>query len=191
MYMEDLDLCYRFQASGWRVLYEPRATASHLKGGSAGSHRGPRLNAAFHYGMFRFYRKFYAPSRPALANLAVYAGIVGEARGLGGGERRASPWPRGSADQLPPLRPGDQLREALVSRARRGRRGGTRRGPDTPGGYRGRLAARTRCRTPGVRQAPARRPRRSEPPSFPRTRLDAGGRPRTHSGTRAPARTAS
>ena len=75
MYMEDLDLCYRFQAAGWRVLYEPRAIASHLKGGSAGRRRGPRLNAAFHYGMVRFYRKFYAPERPALANLAVYAGI--------------------------------------------------------------------------------------------------------------------
>jgi N-acetylglucosaminyl-diphospho-decaprenol L-rhamnosyltransferase len=76
MYMEDLDLCYRFQTAGWRVLYQPRAIASHLKGGSAGRHRGPRLNAAFHYGMFRFYRKFYAPSRPAPANLAVYAGIA-------------------------------------------------------------------------------------------------------------------
>ena len=76
MYMEDLDLCYRFKAAGWRVLYEPRAVASHLKGGSAGRRRGPRLNAAFHYGMFRFYRKFYAPSRPAYANLAVYAGIA-------------------------------------------------------------------------------------------------------------------
>ena len=76
MYMEDLDLCYRFKDAGWRVLYEPRAVASHLKGGSAGRRRGPRLNAAFHYGMFRFYRKFYAPSRPTPANLAVYAGIA-------------------------------------------------------------------------------------------------------------------
>jgi GT2 family glycosyltransferase len=75
MYMEDLDLCYRLKQAGWRVLYEPRAVAGHLKGGSAGI-RGPRLNAAFHYGMLRFYRKFYAPSRPALANLAVYCGIA-------------------------------------------------------------------------------------------------------------------
>ena len=88
MYMEDLDLCYRFQAAGWRVLYEPRAVASHLKGGSAGRHRGPRLNAAFHYGMFRFYRKFYAPSRPAPANLAVYAGIAAKLAFSVVGQRR-------------------------------------------------------------------------------------------------------
>lgn len=76
MYMEDLDLCYRFQQAGFLVLFEPRARASHLKGGSAGEHRPARLNAAFHYGMYRFYRKFYAPGRPALANLIVYCGIA-------------------------------------------------------------------------------------------------------------------
>ena len=76
MYMEDLDLCYRFRQAGMPVIYEPGAVAGHVKGGSAGELRGPRLNAAFHYGMYRFYRKFYAPSRPAPANLAVYAGIA-------------------------------------------------------------------------------------------------------------------
>lgn len=76
MYMEDLDLCYRFHRAGLLVLYEPRAVAGHVKGGSAGERRGVRLNAAFHYGMYRFYRKFYAPSRPAPANLVVYAGIA-------------------------------------------------------------------------------------------------------------------
>ena len=75
MYMEDLDLCYRFKLAGRPVLYEPDATASHVKGGSVGGHRSPRLNVAFHCGMHRFYRKFYAPSRPALANAAVDLGI--------------------------------------------------------------------------------------------------------------------
>jgi hypothetical protein len=35
----------------------------------------PRLNYAFHYGMFRFYRKHYAPSNNALTNTVIYAGI--------------------------------------------------------------------------------------------------------------------
>ena len=34
-----------------------------------------RLNYAFHYGMFRFYRKHYAARRNALVNAGVYLGI--------------------------------------------------------------------------------------------------------------------
>lgn len=74
LYMEDLDWCYRFREKGWRVLYDGRATVVHVKGGSAGSHRAPRQNVAFHRGMGRFYRKFEAPRQPLLAG-PVYAGI--------------------------------------------------------------------------------------------------------------------
>jgi N-acetylglucosaminyl-diphospho-decaprenol L-rhamnosyltransferase len=76
MYMEDLDLCYRFALAGWITWYEPHVTVMHLKGGSSGSHRGPRLNYAFHYGMFRFYRKHYAHRRSRALNTLVYAGIA-------------------------------------------------------------------------------------------------------------------
>jgi N-acetylglucosaminyl-diphospho-decaprenol L-rhamnosyltransferase len=77
LYMEDLDWCYRFKAHGWRVWYEGAVTFVHLKGGSSvvgGGHRPLRLNLAFHRGMGRFYRKFYAGRRPALDAL-VYAAI--------------------------------------------------------------------------------------------------------------------
>ena len=60
MYMEDLDLCYRFAEAGWVTWYEPSATVIHVKAGSSGPVRSPKLNYAFHYGMFRFYRKHYA-----------------------------------------------------------------------------------------------------------------------------------
>jgi N-acetylglucosaminyl-diphospho-decaprenol L-rhamnosyltransferase len=76
MYMEDLDLCYRFARSGWVVWYEPRATVMHVKAGSSGSPRNPRLNYAFHYGMLRFYRKHYAGHRNPALNAAVYLGIA-------------------------------------------------------------------------------------------------------------------
>ena len=33
MYMEDLDLCYRFREAGWSTWYEPSVVASHVKGG--------------------------------------------------------------------------------------------------------------------------------------------------------------
>jgi GT2 family glycosyltransferase len=76
MYMEDLDLCYRFAEAGWLTWYEPSVSAMHVKGGSAGARRGPRLNYAFHYGMYRFYRTHYASHRPPAVNAAVYCGIA-------------------------------------------------------------------------------------------------------------------
>lgn len=93
MYMEDLDLCYRFAEAGWVTWYEPSATVVHVKAGSSGPIRSPRLNYAFHYGMFRFYRKHYAPERGAIVNLAVYLGIGGKlvislARNLIAGAKR-------------------------------------------------------------------------------------------------------
>ena len=60
MYMEDLDLCYRAREAGWQTWYEPAAVATHLKAGSSGAARSLRLNYAFHYGMYRFYRAHYA-----------------------------------------------------------------------------------------------------------------------------------
>ena len=76
MYMEDLDLCYRFAQAGWVTWYEPTVTVVHVKAGTSGSAAAPRLNYAFHYGMFRFYREHYAPPRSAAVNTAVYAGIA-------------------------------------------------------------------------------------------------------------------
>jgi hypothetical protein len=76
MYMEDLDLCYRFAEAGWVTWYEPSATVVHVKAGSSGPVRSPRLNYAFHYGMFRFYRKHYAATKGALVSAVVYLGIL-------------------------------------------------------------------------------------------------------------------
>lgn len=75
LYMEDLDWCYRFWQRGWTVFYEPAGVALHVKGGSSGARRGFRQEVAFHRGMGRFYRKFYAPKRSLLTSVAVYLGI--------------------------------------------------------------------------------------------------------------------
>ncbi len=76
MYMEDLDLCYRFAEAGWVTWYEPSVTVIHVKAGSSGPVRSPRLNYAFHYGMYRFYRKHYAATRSALLSAIIYGGIA-------------------------------------------------------------------------------------------------------------------
>ncbi|HET7647684.1 MAG TPA: glycosyltransferase family 2 protein [Gaiellaceae bacterium] len=75
MYMEDLDLCYRFAQAGWTTWYEPSVVVRHVKHGSAGAVRSVRLELAFHRGMARFYRVHYAPGRPRVLNGLVYAGI--------------------------------------------------------------------------------------------------------------------
>ncbi len=76
LYMEDLDLCYRFAQAGWVTWYEPDVSVVHVKAGSSGRYRSPRANYAFHYGMYRFYRKHYAPERVTVLNLGVYAAIA-------------------------------------------------------------------------------------------------------------------
>ena len=75
MYMEDLDLCYRFDQAGWVTWYESTVAITHIKAGTSGRRRGLRLNCAFHYGMYRFYRKHYAPKRSRAVNGAIYLGI--------------------------------------------------------------------------------------------------------------------
>jgi N-acetylglucosaminyl-diphospho-decaprenol L-rhamnosyltransferase len=76
MYMEDLDLCYRLHEAGWVTWYEPSATVIHVKAGTTGRPRSARLDRAFHYGMYRFYRKHYAAGHNPLYNGLIYAGIA-------------------------------------------------------------------------------------------------------------------
>src|SRR5262249_61711513 len=74
LYMEDLDLCWRFAEAGWTTWYEPSVAATHVKAGTSGRNRRLRANGAFHRGMGRFYRLHYAPSRPPLLHAAGYGG---------------------------------------------------------------------------------------------------------------------
>jgi hypothetical protein len=62
--------------AGWLTWFEPSVSSEHVKGGSTGPFRNFRLNYAFHYGMYRFYRKHYAADHPKIVNAAVYAGIA-------------------------------------------------------------------------------------------------------------------
>jgi N-acetylglucosaminyl-diphospho-decaprenol L-rhamnosyltransferase len=75
LYMEDLDWCYRFWQRGWSVFYEPSGVVLHVKGGTSGERRGLQQDVAFHRGMGRFYRKFYAPNGSPLTAAVVYLGI--------------------------------------------------------------------------------------------------------------------
>jgi GT2 family glycosyltransferase len=54
MYMEDIDLSYRFKEAGWTTWYEPGVTALHVKHGTSGDTRSIALTVAFYRGMARF-----------------------------------------------------------------------------------------------------------------------------------------
>jgi N-acetylglucosaminyl-diphospho-decaprenol L-rhamnosyltransferase len=77
---DDLDWCFRAKRQGWKIWYDGSVEIVHVKGGTTvhekkrARYRGLRHNVAFHRGMGRFYRKFYAGQRP-LVDVAVYLGI--------------------------------------------------------------------------------------------------------------------
>jgi GT2 family glycosyltransferase len=54
MYSEDLDWCFRFGKSGWKIVYHPAATTVHLKGQSG----NPKSSAMIRE-MFRSTKLFY------------------------------------------------------------------------------------------------------------------------------------
>jgi len=56
LYGEDLDLCRRIRAAGWRIRYDPRATAVHVKG--SGRVRLPATTRHFYEAIWIYYRKW-------------------------------------------------------------------------------------------------------------------------------------
>lgn len=80
MYFEDLDLCKRLADLGWATWYEGSVTAVHVKHGTSGARRAPRLDAAFHYGFRRFWRRCLADRHAAPVNAlvagAIWAGLA-------------------------------------------------------------------------------------------------------------------
>jgi GT2 family glycosyltransferase len=75
MYAEDLDWCVRFRDAGWRVVYDGRVTALHVKGASSGKRRSLRLNYHFHRSMAIFYQRHLAPSNRGALNVLVIVAI--------------------------------------------------------------------------------------------------------------------
>lgn len=77
MYAEDLDWSVRYRNAGWRVVYDGRVTALHVKGASSGKRRSLRLNYHFHRSMAIFYKHHLAPSNPAALNALITLAIWG------------------------------------------------------------------------------------------------------------------
>ena len=60
MYSEELDLCARIRAAGWRIGYLPTATVIHHEGASS-AQAVPRRQINFNTSKVRFYRRRYGP----------------------------------------------------------------------------------------------------------------------------------
>jgi N-acetylglucosaminyl-diphospho-decaprenol L-rhamnosyltransferase len=75
MYGEDLDLCYRIKERGWRVVYHPQVTITHLKGASSRK-ASLRATVAFYDAMRIFHDKHYRARTPAPVNWAIDGAIA-------------------------------------------------------------------------------------------------------------------
>jgi len=73
MYCEDIDICYRIKANGWKVYYLPEARVGHYRGRSSERLKREQEGALSVWGagqyarsIIRFYRKHYGGTRTAL-----------------------------------------------------------------------------------------------------------------------------
>ena len=70
MYSEEVDLCRRIRAAGWRVVYRPDAAVVHHEGRSSEQNLAQR-NLDFHESRFRYYRKHFGRAWSLALRLAV------------------------------------------------------------------------------------------------------------------------
>ena len=75
MYCEDVDLCLRIAQEGYKLIYYPYASITHLKGASGLQAKTPKVIRWFHESMLLFYNKHYRKKYGPLVTLAVYVGV--------------------------------------------------------------------------------------------------------------------
>lgn len=93
MYVEDVDLCERLDAAGWRVVYEPAGVVTHVQGAST-DRRPYRMIIEHHRSLLRFARaRWTGPRRallvPAVGFLAARAAFQMAVRAVRPRKRRA------------------------------------------------------------------------------------------------------
>ncbi|MBN1203138.1 MAG: glycosyltransferase family 2 protein [Anaerolineae bacterium] len=74
MYGEDLDWAYRIKQAGWKVMYNPNVTVTHVKrAASSQSHRAQR---EFYRAMLIFYRKHYRATTAWWLHILILTGLA-------------------------------------------------------------------------------------------------------------------
>jgi GT2 family glycosyltransferase len=59
MYSEEVDLCYRLKQSGWKVRFTPKATATHIWGGTSKRIQEEKTFLRLYQSRMLFFRKHY------------------------------------------------------------------------------------------------------------------------------------
>ncbi len=74
MYGEDLDWAYRIKQAGWKVMYNPAVTVTHVK--RAASRQSRRARDEFYRAMLIFYRKHYRATTPWWLHSLILTGLA-------------------------------------------------------------------------------------------------------------------
>ncbi|MBN1679396.1 MAG: glycosyltransferase family 2 protein [Anaerolineae bacterium] len=74
MYGEDLDWAYRIKQAGWKVMYQPSVTVTHVK--RAASRQSRRAPHEFYRSMLIFYRKHYRATTPWWLHNLILLGLA-------------------------------------------------------------------------------------------------------------------
>jgi len=74
MYGEDLDWAYRIKQAGWKIMYHPSVTVTHVK--RAASRQSRRAQGEFYRAMLIFYRKHYRVTTPWWLHSLILAGLA-------------------------------------------------------------------------------------------------------------------
>lgn len=74
MFFEDVDLCFRLKQNGWRSVYVPRASITHI-GGHSTAHNMAEMVAAHHDSARRFLNKLYPRAWHAPLKFALFLGL--------------------------------------------------------------------------------------------------------------------
>ncbi len=85
LFYEDVDLCARVRAAGWRVVYTPQATGVHVESATTAKGSFPYLQR-FHTGRWRYLLKHFPAEEIMGATLSAEIGWLNQ---LGAAERRA------------------------------------------------------------------------------------------------------
>ncbi len=75
LFFNDVDLCFRLQLAGWRILYDPRIRVVHHGGASTRQVR-PEAIRLSHLGLQRFYARHYRSRLAAPAYRLIQAAIA-------------------------------------------------------------------------------------------------------------------
>lgn len=74
MYSEEVDLCYRLNQAGWKIRFTPKATATHIWGGTSKRIQEKTTFLRLYQSRMRFFRKHYGRLSAFLYKIILFGG---------------------------------------------------------------------------------------------------------------------